>query len=226
MIVAMTPAEPLVAALRVCPTGPQAEKIVPMPVLMSHLSHMMWDPVVMSWTSRLAYPTLVHPAAGMADRVVLAPTDLVPLVTQAGFPTRVAAAGSWSLAYPMPVAVAVNPAYPMPAAVAATNRSPVFPNRLLAAVNPAYPMLAAVAAGSWSLACPRLVAVAQAAVSPVFPNLLPAAAHSDPRRQAAAGLAYPIHQLVAQAAPRDYRSPVPVDSSYLAQLVAPGVANQ
>ena len=172
------------AALRVCPTGPQAEEIVPMPVLMSHLIQKMWDPVVVSRRYRFAYPTPVHPAAGIADRVVLAPRDLVLLVTPAGFPT--------------PVVVAVNPACPMPAAVVA---------------------------GNWSLAPPRLVAVAQAAVSPVFPNRLPAAAHSGPRRQAAVSLAYPIHQLVALAAPRDYRSPVPVDSSHLARPVVPGVAN-
>ncbi len=166
-------AEPLVAALRVCPTGPQAEEIVPMPVLMSHLIQKMWDPVVVSRRYRFAYPTLVHPAAGIADRVVLAPRDLVLLVTRAGFPTRVA-----------------------------------------------------VVAGSWSLACPMLVAVAQAAVSPVLPKPLPAAAHSGPRRRAAVSLAYPMHQLVALAAPRDYRSPAPVDSSHLAQPVVLGVANQ
>src|SRR6266568_1052701 len=204
MIVAMTLAEPLVAALRVCPTGPQAEEIVPMPVLMSHLIQKMWDPVVVSRRYHFAYPTPVHPAGGIADRVVLAPRDLVLLVTRAGFPTRVAVvAGSWSLACPMP------------AAVAEPNWSPVFPNRLPAAV-----------AGSWSLACPMPAAVAQAAVSPVFPNRLPAAAHSGPRRRAAVSLAYPMHQLVALAAPRDYRSPAPVDSSHLAQPVVLGVANQ
>src|SRR5712691_2162990 len=215
MIVAMTLAEPLVAALRVCPTGPQAEEIVPMPVLMSHWIQKMWDPVVVSRRYRFAYPTPVHPAAGIADRVVLAPRDLVLLVTRAGFPTRVAVvAGSWSLACPMP------------AAVAEPDWSPVFPNHLPAAVNPACPMLAAAVAGSWSLACPMLVAVAQAAVSPVLPKPLPAAAHSGPRRRAAVSLAYPMHQLVALAAPRDYRSPAPVDSSHLAQPVVLGVANQ
>src|SRR6266581_509116 len=188
MIVAMTLAEPLVAALRVCPTGPRAEEIVPRPVLMSHLIQKMWDPVVVSRRYHFAYPTPVHPAAGIADRVVLAPRDLVLLVTRAGFPTRVAVvAGSWSLACPM---------------------------------------LAAVAEANWSLACPMPAAVAQAAVSPVFPNRLPAAAHSGPRRRAAVSLAYPMHQLVALAAPRDYRSPAPVDSSHLAQPVVLGVANQ
>ena len=207
----MTLAEPLVAALRVCPTGRQAEEFVPMPVLMSRLSQKMWDPVVVSRRYRFAYPTPVHPAAGIADRVVLAPRDLVLPVTRAGFPT--------------PVVVAVNPAYPMPA-VAEANWSPVFPNRLPAVVNPAYPMPPAVVAEHWSLACPRLVAVAQAAVSLACPNRLPAAAHSVPRRRAAVSLAYPMHQLVALAAPRDYRSPAPVDSSRLAQPVVPGVANQ
>src|SRR6266567_879264 len=143
MIVAMTLAEPLVAALRVCPTGPQAEEIGP-----------------------------------------------------------------------------------MPAAVAEPNWSPVFPNRLPAAVNPACPTLAAAVAGSWSLACPMPAAVAEPNWSPVFPNRLPAAAHSGPRRRAAVSLAYPMHQLVALAAPRDYRSPAPVDSSHLAQPVVLGVANQ
>src|SRR6266699_825688 len=173
MIVAMTLAEPLVAALRVCPTGPQAEEIVPMPVLMSHLIQKMWDRVVVSRRYHFAYPTPVHPAAGIADRVVLAPRDLVLLVTRAGFPTRVA-----------------------------------------------------VVAGSWSLACPMPAAVAEPNWSPVFPNRLPAAAHSGPRRRAAVSLAYPMHQLVALAAPRDYRSPAPVDSSHLAQPVVLGVANQ
>ena len=181
----MTLAEPLVAALRVCPTGPQAEEFVPMPVLMSRLSQKMWDPVVVSRRYRFAYPTPVHPAAGIADRVVLAPRDLVLLVTPADFPT--------------PVVVAVNPACPM---------------------------LVAAVAGSWSLACPMLVAVAPAAVSPARPNRLPAEAHSGPRRRAAVSLAYPMRQLVALAAPRDYRSPAPVDSSRLAQPVVPGVANQ
>src|SRR6266704_3220424 len=163
MIVAMTLAQPLVAALRVCPTGPQAEEIVPMPVLMSHLIQKMWDPVVVSRRYHFAYPTPVHPAGGIADRVVLAPRDLVLLVTRAGFPTRVA-----------------------------------------------------VVAGSWSLACPMPAAVAEPNWSPVFPNRLPAAV----------SLAYPMHQLVALAAPRDYRSPAPVDSSHLAQPVVLGVANQ
>jgi hypothetical protein len=211
----MTLAEPLVAALRVCPTGPQAEEIVPMPVLMSYLIHKMWDPVVVSRRYRFAYPTPVHPAAGIADRVVLVPRDLVLLVTPAGFPTPVVVAQA-----------AVNPACPMPAVAVAGSWSPVFPNLLPAAVNPAYPMLAAVVAGSWSLVCPMLVAVAQAAVSPACPNRLPAAAHSGPRRRAAASLAYPMYQLVALAAPKDYRSPAPVDSSRLARPVVPGVANQ
>src|SRR5260221_12481272 len=115
MIVAMTLAEPLVAALRVCPTGPQAEEFVPMPVLMSRLSQKMWDPVVVSRRYRFAYPTPVHPAAGIADRVVLAPRDLVLLVTPAGFPT--------------PVVVAVNPACPMLAAGFAGARRPPAPRR-------------------------------------------------------------------------------------------------
>ncbi len=220
MIVAMTLAGPLVAALRVCPMGRQAEEFVPMPVLMSCLSHKMWDPVVVSWGYHFAYPTPVHPAAGIADQVVLAPRDLVLPVTRAGFPT--------------PVVVAVNPACPMLAAVVAQAAvSPVFPNSLPAAAHSGPRRQAAAVAGSWSLACPMLAAVvAQAAVSPVFPNPLPAAAHSGPRRQAAVSLAYPMHQLVALvalvalAAPRDYRSPAPVDSSRLAQPVVPGVANQ
>lgn len=192
----MTLAEPLVAALPVCPRGPQAEEIVPMPILMN-------------WTLRLAFPTPVHPAAGIAGRIVLAPTDLVLLVPRAGFPT--------------PLAVAVNPAYPMLVAVAAGSRSPLFPNCLLAAVNPAYPMLVVVAG---SFAYPMLVVVALAAVNPARPNRLPAAVHSGPRPQAAVSLAYPIHRLVALAAPTDYRAPAPVDPSHLAQPVVPGAANQ
>jgi hypothetical protein len=207
----MTLAEPLGAALLVCPTGRQAEEFVPMPVLMSRLSRKMWDPVVVSRRYRFAYPTPVHSAAGIADRVVLAPRDLVLPVTPAGFPT--------------PVVVAVTPACPMLAVVEAHWDS-VFPNRLPAVVTPACPMLAAAVAGSWSLACPMLVAVAQAAAAHSGPRRLPAAAHSGPRRRAAVSLAYPMHQLVALAAPRDYRSPAPVDSSCLAQPVVPGVANQ
>src|SRR6266699_591033 len=128
-----------------------------------------------------------------------------------------------TLAEPLVAALRVCP---MPAAVAEPNWSPVLPHRLPAAAHSACPTLAAAVAGSWSLACPMPAAVAQAAVSPVFPNRLPAAAHSGPRRRAAVSLAYPMHQLVALAAPRDYRSPAPVDSSHLAQPVVLGVANQ
>ena len=221
----MTLAEPLVAALRVCPTGRQAEEFVPMPVLMSRLSHKMWDPVVMSWRYRFAFPTPVHPAAGIADRVVLVPRDLVLPVTRAGFPTPVAVvAENWTPVFPM-LAVAEahwSPVFPTPAAVAQ------------AAVSPVFPMLAAVVAENWTPAYPMLAAVAQvvaqvaaqAAASPACPNRLLAAAHSGPRPRAAVSLAYPMHQLVALAAPRDYQSPVPVDSSHLAQPVVPGVANQ
>ena len=89
---------PLVAvAPQVCPRGPRTAEIVPMPVLVSRLSHKVWDP-----------------AAGIAGRTALSPRDLVVPLTRAGFPRPVAAAENWSPAYPMLVAAAENwnPAFP------------------------------------------------------------------------------------------------------------------
>jgi len=145
--------------------------------------------------------------------------DLVLPVTRAGFPTPVAVAQA-----------AVSPVFPRPAVAVAENWSPVFPRLAVAvaqaAVSPVFPRPAVAVAENWSPVFPMPVAVAQAAVSPAYPNRLPAAAHSGPMPRAAVSLAYPMHQLVALAAPRDYQSPVPVDSSHLAQPVVPGVANQ